>query len=206
MYRSAKYPTDHAVADAFAAQQRHGYLIATPPGGHPQVSVLPFVKQGETIEVHCVRGDSTLAALEANPLVTFFVNDFLAFTRHDWVDPNDAGRATLNFRAIAYACRASVTREPAEIAAGLARLVASYEPDASGYQPLGDSDFYHPRLNQLALVYLQVLDVDAKFKVGPAGPTEMRRNVVASLRGRDEPGDTHAADVIEATLPQDASG
>jgi len=54
MYRSAKYPTSLEEAEAFVAGQRHGYLIATAPGGHPQVSLLPFVKRGDAIELHCV--------------------------------------------------------------------------------------------------------------------------------------------------------
>ena len=55
MYRSAKYATDPAEAEAFVAGQRHGTLIATPPGGHPQVSILPFVKEGDEIEVYATR-------------------------------------------------------------------------------------------------------------------------------------------------------
>ena len=49
MYRSPRYPTDPAQVARFVAGTRHGYLIATPPGGHPQVSILPFVKPGDEI-------------------------------------------------------------------------------------------------------------------------------------------------------------
>ena len=128
MYRSAKYPTSETEAEEFVAGQRHGYLIATPPGGHPQVSILPFVKRGDEIELHCVQEDPTFAAVRANPLVTFLVSDFLAFSRHDWVDPRDGGRATLNFRAVAYSCEATTSTDPANVAAALARLLATYEP------------------------------------------------------------------------------
>src|SRR6476661_2320161 len=100
MYPSNRYPTDPAAAEAFVAGQRHGTLIATPPDGYPQVSILPFVKTGDLIEVHCVRADPTFRAVQANPRVTFFVSDFLAFSPHDWIDPDDAGRATLHFRAV----------------------------------------------------------------------------------------------------------
>src|SRR3712207_6529150 len=59
MYRSSNYPTDPAAVEAFVAEQRHGYLIATPPGGYPSVSILPFVKDGDRIELHCVQEDPT---------------------------------------------------------------------------------------------------------------------------------------------------
>ena len=199
MYRSAKYPTSQAESEAFVAGQRHGSLIATPSGGPPQVSILPFVKRGDEIELHCVQEDPTFAAVRANPLVTFLVSDFLAFSRHDWVDPRDGGRATLNFRAVAYSCRATTSTDPDDVAAALARLLAAYEPGAS-YEPLVDGDFYGPRLRRLATVRLRVLATDAKFKVGPAAPVEVKRRVVAGLRERAEPGDARAADQIEATL------
>lgn len=199
MYDSDRYRVDPALADAFVATQRHGTLIATPPGGHPQVSLLPFVKDGDRIELHCVQEDPTFAALQANPLATFLVSDFLAFSRHDWVAPADAGRATLNFRAIQFACSAKLSTDPADVAAALARLLATYEPDAS-YTPLEDGPFYGPRLRRLAAVTLTVVRVQAKFKTGPFGPAEVKQQVAARLRERSEPGDARAADVIESYL------
>jgi predicted FMN-binding regulatory protein PaiB len=200
MYRSARYPTDPQEVEAFVAGQRHGHLIATPPDGHPQVSILPFVKRGDEIELHCVQEDATFAAVQANPRVTFFVADFLAFSRHDWVDPRDAGRATLNFRAVAFACEATISTDPSDVAAALARLLAAYEPDAD-YEPVVDNPLYGSRLRRLATLRLRILATDAKFKVGPAAPVEIKRQVIAGLRQRDEPGDARAADVIEASLP-----
>ena len=200
MYWSEKYPTDLAAAEAFVVTQRHGTLIATPPGGHPQISILPFVKDGDAIELHAVQEDPTFAAVRANPLVTFLVSDFLAFSRHDWVDPRDAARATLNFRAVAYSCAATTSTDPTEVAGALARLVQAYEPDAAGYEPLGYGEFYGPRLERLGVVRLRVLHTDAKFKVGPAAPRAVKHRVVAGLRARNEPGDARAADVIAATL------
>ncbi len=200
MYRSPLYPTDLAAAEAFVAEQRHGYLIATPPGGHPQVSILPFVKTGDEIELHCVQADPTFAAICANPLVTFLVADFLAFTPHDWVDPHDAGRATLHFRAVQYACTATTSTDPDEVAAALRRLLATYEPGGC-YEQLVDGPFYGPRLRRLAVVRLRVLETYAKFKAGPAGSAELKRAVAGRLRARGSPGDARAADVIESLLP-----
>ena len=199
MYRSPRYPTDPAAAEAFVQGQRHGYLIATPPGGHPSVSLLPFLKHDDEIELHMVRADPTFAAMQANPLVTFFVSDFLAFSPHYWVDPVNASRATLHFRAVEYACDAVTSTDPAEVAAALARLVAAYEPEAS-YEPLTDGNFYGPRLRQLAAVRLRVLHTEHKFKVGPAGPVEEKQAVVQGLRSRNAPGDSRAAIEIEATF------
>ena len=199
MYPSSSYPTDPALVERFVAEQRHGTLIATPPGGHPRVSILPFLKTGEVIEMHCVQADPTFSAVQANPRVTFLVSDFLAFTPHHFVDPRDGGRATLNFRAAAYECEADWSTERADVAAALARLLAVYEPGA-GYEPPADGAFYGARLDRLAALRLKVVGGQAKFKVGPAVPPD-RKEVAARLRDRDLPGDRRAADVIESYLP-----
>jgi transcriptional regulator len=197
MYPSPRYPTSPDAAERFVAAMKHGTLIACAPGGHPQVSILPFVKSGEAIELHIVRADPTYAALRADPRVTFFVSDFLAFTPHDFVDPADAGKATLHFRAVAYECDVeSVSEEPAAVRGALERLLAHHEPGHS-YPPLADDD---PRFRILAALRLRVVKTHAKFKVGPAAATEVKERVAGLLRDRGEPGDERAADVIEASL------
>jgi predicted FMN-binding regulatory protein PaiB len=199
MYDSANYPTDPAQVEAFVREQRHGTLVATPPDGFPSVSLLPFVKTGDVIELHCVQADPTFEALRRNPRVTFFVSDYLTWTPHDFVDERDAGRATLHFRAVAYECEATWSTEPADVAAALSRLLAAYEPDGE-YEPLRDGEFYGSRLRRLAALRLQVRATRAKFKVGPAVPEARKREVASRIRARARPGDARAADVIEASL------
>lgn len=180
---------------------RHGTLIATAPEGYPQVSILPFVKTGDLIELHCVQADPTFAAVRANSRVTFFVSDFLAWSPHNWVDEQDAGRATLHFRAVAYECDVERTStDPDDVAGALSRLLAAYEPGAS-YQPVTMGDFYGARLKRLATMRLRVVRSHIKFKTGPAGTAETKRRVAAKLRDRAQPGDLRAAEVIEASLP-----
>lgn len=81
MFASSNYP-DQAAADRFVAEMRHGTLIACTADGYPQVSILPFVKTDDVIELHCVQADLTFEAVRANPRVTFFVSDFLAWSPH----------------------------------------------------------------------------------------------------------------------------
>lgn len=199
MFESANYPTDPALVEAFVAGQRHGTLIATPPDGFPSVSLLPFVKTGDLIELHCVQADPTFAALQRNPRVTFLVSDYLTWTPHDFVDQRDAGRATLHFRAVAYECEAAWSTEPDAVAAALARLLAAYEQDGV-YEPIRDGSWYGGRLRRLAALRLEVRQTRAKFKVGPAVPSERKREVARRIRARGLPEDARAADVIEASL------
>ena len=200
MFASSNYPPDQAAADRFVAGMRHGTLIASTPDGYPQVSILPFVKTDDLIELHCVQADPTFDAVRANPRVTFFVSDFLAWSPHSWVDQNDAGRATLHFRAVAFECDVERTStDPADVAGALSRLLAAYEPGAS-YQPIEVGEFYSARLRRLATMRLRIVRRHIKFKTGPAGSAETKRRVAGRLRERGEPGDLRAADVIEAAF------
>lgn len=199
MYRSQNYENDPAEVEEFVASMRHGYLIAAPPGGFPATSTLPFLKTADEIALHCVQADPTFAALQANPRVTFLVSDFLAATPHHWIDTNDAGRATLHFRAVQYSCEATWSTDPADVAATLARLISAY--DGPGvHQPIAVNDFYGPRLARLAALRLRIVATDAKFKVGPAGKAELKLAVAHRLRERTSPGDTHAAAIIQARV------
>jgi hypothetical protein len=177
---------------------RHGTLIASSAEGYPQVSILPFVKTDDVIELHCVQADPTFDAVRANPRVTFFVSDFLAWSPHSWVSEQDAGRATLHFRAVAFECDAErVSTDPDDVAGALSRLLAAYEPGAS-YEPMKMGEFYGPRLQRLATMKLRIVRRHIKFKTGPAGTAETKLRVAAKLRERGQPGDLRAADVIEA--------
>jgi predicted FMN-binding regulatory protein PaiB len=200
VFASSNYPPDVEAAARFVAEMRHGTLIASAAEGYPQVSILPFVKTGDIIELHCVQADPTFAAVRSNPRVTFFVSDFLAWSPHNWVDDKDAGRATLHFRAVAFECDVERTStDPAEVAGALSRLLAAYEPGAS-YEPVKMGDFYGARLRRLATMRLRVVRSHIKFKTGPAGTAQTKQRVAAHLRERDQPGDDRAADVIEASL------
>jgi predicted FMN-binding regulatory protein PaiB len=200
VFASESYPTDPGAVDEFLSEMRHGTLIASAPGGHPQVSILPFLKFGDEIELHAVQADPTLEAARLNPRVTFFVSDYLAWTPHHWVDPIDAGRATLHFRAVAFECEASVSLDPADVAAALRRLVGAYEADQHGYRAIEVGEFYGARLRRLATLRLRILKQHAKFKTGPAATRQTKERVIARLRERGEPGDARAADVIESYL------
>jgi transcriptional regulator len=200
MFASSNYPPDQAAAERFVAEMRHGTLIACTPDGYPQVSILPFVKTDDVIELHCVQVDPTFDALRINHRVTFFVSDFLAWSPHSWVDEHDAGRATLHFRAVAFECDVERTSTDAgDVAGALSRLLAAYEPGAS-YEPVRIGEFYGPRLRRLATMRLRIVRRHIKFKTGPAGSAETKRRVAARLRERGEPGDTRAADVTETRL------
>jgi len=200
MFASSNYPPDQAAADRFVADMRHGTLIACTAEGYPQVSILPFVKTDDVIELHCVQADPTFDAVRANPRVTYFVSDFLAWSPHSWVSENDGGRATLHFRAVVFECDVErVSTDPNDVAGALSRLLARYEPDAS-YEPVKMGEFYGARLNRLATMRLRIVRRHVKFKTGPAGSAETKRKVAARLRERAQPGDVRAADIIEASL------
>ena len=84
------------------------------------------------------------------------------------------------------------------MAAALTKLLSVYEPGAPKGQ-ITDGPVYGARLRQLAALRLEVVNTQAKFKIGPAGADETARraNVAAELRRRGEPGDANAAHWID---------
>lgn len=200
MFDSPNYPVDQDAADQFVAEMRHGTLVACAPGAYPQVSILPFVRTGDTIELHCVQADPAFGAVRANPRVTFFVSDFLAWSPHDWVSARDAGQATLHFRAVAFECDAEfVSTDPADVAGALGRLVRAYEPDGT-YEPIQVGEFYGSRLEQLATIRLRIVNSHIKFKTGPSKSAGIKQRLADRLRERARGGDVRAAEVIEASI------
>jgi hypothetical protein len=201
VFASSNYPPDQKAADRFVAEMRHGTLIACSPDGYPQVSILPFVKTADVIELHCVQEDPTFKAVRINPRVTYFISDYLAWSPHNWVDERDGGRATLHFRAVAFECDVEhLSTDPDDVAGALSRLLSYYEPGAS-YEPVRMGDFYGPRLRRLATMRLRIVRRHIKFKTGPAGTAETKRKVAGRLRESGQPGDARAAEVIEASIP-----
>lgn len=200
MYASPRYPVTDEQVEAFVSSMLHGTVIASPPDGHPQASILPFVKVGDQIELHFVRKDPVFAALRQSPRCTFLVSDYLAFTPHDFVDPVDAGRATLHFRAVSYFCEAhDISTDPAAVAGALSRLLSHHEPGAS-YDEVQVNQRYEARLRMLGTARLTVVGTQAKFKTGPADTREVKRLVIDRLRQRGDSGDRRAAEVIESYL------
>jgi transcriptional regulator len=203
VYRSPAYPQPSAAEiESFVAQQFCGKVIAVDAEGFPHVSILPFVKQGDRIEVHMVRADPTLQALEVRPEAGFLLDEPLAFTPHQVIDPSDAGFATLHFLCVHFRVRARVQTDPVAVAAALERLLRHYEPDAT-WEPVVDGPRYGPRLRQLAAVELAIAGVEAKFKVAQNRSAAQRERLLAYLAQRNLPGDGHAAARIRSAVATD---
>jgi hypothetical protein len=198
MKDAPKHHIPQKLADDFVATQKQGTLSASVEGGFPQMTLLPFIRTGELIEVHCVQADPTFRALRANPKVAFLVSEYLGVYPSLWADPEDGGRGSTVFRAVNFECLATYDTSPLAVAQALTKLLSVYEPGA----PKGtieDGAVYGARLRMLASVRLQVVSSQAKFKIGPAGTDETARraNVASEFRRRNLPGDANAAHWID---------
>ncbi|HVB09615.1 MAG TPA: FMN-binding negative transcriptional regulator [Bacillota bacterium] len=200
MFASPSYPEPSAQEiDAFVSRQWCGKVIATDADGFPHVSILPFLKQGERIEIHMVQADPTFAALRAAGRGAFLLDQPLAFTPHHLVAERDAGMATLHFRAVLFRVIAEVSTEPADVAAALERLLAAYQGDAA-WDPVVDGEAYGGRLRRLAVARLRVVGVEAKFKVAQNRAPAERARLLQYLRAA---GQESAAAELQAAAPRE---
>lgn len=198
MKDAPKHRIPQSLADAFVATQKQGTLAAHAGDGFPQMTLLPFIRTGDLIELHCVQADPTFKALRQNPKVAFLVSEYLGVFPSRWADPEDGGRGSTIYRAVNFECLATYDTSPDAVAAALTKLLSVYEPGApKGH--ITDGPVYGARLRQLAALRLQVVATQAKFKIGPAGADERARrgNVARELRLRDGPGDANAAQWID---------
>jgi uncharacterized protein len=186
--------------ERFVAAQELGRLIAVGADGTPHVGLYPFVRSGETIDLHLVRQDELTVDLAARPRCVFEVDEILGVIPSYWVHAEYGGSATAYHRTVIFECQATVLADPVAVAAQQVRLLARYQPEG-GFRALDPDDpLYRGALGQLAAVRLGIQATRVKFKLAQNRPPEARRRVIAELRKRGRPADARAADALEWTL------
>ena len=186
--------------DAFVRERAMGRLVTVGEDSVPHIGLYPFAYEGDVIEMHLNRADEQFADLRARRRCVFEVDEVLAVIPSYWVHPEYAGSATAYHRTVIFECLATVTEDPAVVAAQQQRLLAKHQPEG-GFRPLSvDDPLYKGALNHLAAVKLQITQRRAKFKLGQNRPVEARARVIAALRERGRPGDARAADALQWTI------
>jgi predicted FMN-binding regulatory protein PaiB len=186
--------------ERFVAAQELGRLITVGAAGTPHVGLYPFVRAGETIDLHLVREDELAVDLAARPRCVFEVDEILGVIPSYWVHAEYGGSATAYHRTVIFECQATVLEDPVAVAAQQVRLLARYQPEG-GFRALDPNDpLYRGALGQLAAVRLGIQVTRVKFKLAQNRPPEARRRVIAELRRRGRPADARAADALEWTL------
>jgi predicted FMN-binding regulatory protein PaiB len=121
-----------------------------------------------------------------------------------WVHPENAATATAYHRTVIFECTATVSDDPAVLAAQQVRLLARYQPEG-GFRPLTpDEPLYRGAIAHIAAVTLSITNRRPKFKLGQNRPAAARASVIAALRGRGRPNDVRAADALQWTIEQEA--
>lgn len=186
--------------DRFVQSQELARLITVGEDGVPHVGLYPFVYDEKNLDLHLVRRDEQIQDLKARPRCTLEVDEVLAVIPSYWVHAEYAGSATAYHRTVIFECQATVTEDPAAVAAQQARLLARYQPEG-GFRPLDPDDaLYRGAMAQLAAVRLEITRWRAKFKLGQNRPAATRRQVIAELRRRGRPADGRAADALQWTI------
>jgi predicted FMN-binding regulatory protein PaiB len=189
--------------ERFVEAQELGRLVTVGEDGTPHIGLYPFVRDGETVDLHLVRGDEQAIDLRARPRCLFEVDEVLGVIPSYWVHAEYAGSATAYHRTVIFECTATVGEAPAAVAAQQVRLLQRYQPEG-GYRSLDvDDPLYRGALAQLAAIRLTVQRVRPKFKLGQNRPPATRHRIIAELRTRGRPGDARAADALAWTLGQE---
>ncbi len=188
---------DAAVDDAewrsFVATHGFGDLVA---GGRdrdlPVVVPTQFVLDGEQVILHLVRTNPIWSAIEENPNVLLAVAGDWAFIPSSWktIDEEDPklGIPTTYYSAVQISGRATILREPDDIAAVLRVQLGELQPD----EAVVDPNEHGARLRAITALRIDITGVRAKFKYGGNVDRAHREAVAERLADRAGPGDAAA--------------
>lgn len=193
-------------AGAFLARSPHGRIVTVGEEGYPRLGLHPYVYAAEgngvapRVELHLHREDPLLADLRREPKCLFEVDEPLSIVPSYWIDPEDGSNATLYHRTALLSCRASVIEDRVTLRAHLRQLMDKHQPE--GGFPAFDAapDTYDEAFALLALVRLEVVKAEFKFKLAQNRTSAVREGVAARLDERAGPADALTAERLRATI------
>ncbi len=185
--------TDDAEWRAFVATHGFGDLVASGRDRDlPIVVPTQFVLDGDQVILHLVRTNPIWAAIEENPNVLLCVAGDWAFIPSSWkvigAEDPQLGIPTTYYAAVQISGRASILREPEDIAGVLRVQLAELQPDDAVVDPLEHGS----RLKAITAMRIEVTGVRAKFKYGGNVDRPHREAVAERLVERRGPGDAAA--------------
>ena len=177
---------------AFVATHGFGDLVA---GGRDETfpsSCRRSSCSGDEVLLHLVRNNPIWSAIEENPNVLLCVAGDWAFIPSSWkvVGEEDPayGIPTTYYAAVQIEGRASVMREPDEVAAVLRVQLGALQPE----ERVVDPSEHGARLKAITGLRIEISGVRAKFKYGGNVDRAHRDAVAEHLAAREGPGDAAA--------------
>jgi transcriptional regulator len=184
---------DDAEWRSFVATHGFGDLVA---GGRdrdlPVVVPTQFVLDGGQVILHLVRTNPIWSAIEENPNVLLSVAGDWAFIPSSWkvIDEEDPklGIPTTYYSAVQISGRATIFRDPDDIAAVLRVQLGELQPAEAVVDPIE----HGARLRAITAMRIDITGVRAKFKYGGNVDRAHREAVAERLADRAGPGDAAA--------------
>jgi uncharacterized protein len=181
------YRPTPAELTAFIADQRLGRLVTVSVDGQPHIGLYPFVRVGEAIEIHLVKGDAQVVDMRQNAKVLFEVDEVLSFVPSYFEHPESAQAADHYYRTVMIEGDAHIASEPDAVADHLNRLIARYQPE-QGYRPVTASDpMYAAAVPRLVVIRIEPTRMWGKFKEGQQLSVEDRAKVAHAISLRNAP-------------------
>lgn len=166
----------------------------------PVVVPTQFVLDGEQVILHLVRTNPIWSAIEENPNVLLSVAGDWAFIPSSWkvIGEEDPmlGIPTTYYAAVQISGRATILREPDDIAAVLRVQLGELQPGVAVVDPTE----HGARLRAITAMRIDVTDVRAKFKYGGNVDRPHREAVAERLADRAGPGDAAAVEHLTRRL------
>lgn len=192
---------DRREVEAFLLEMTHGYLGTIRPDGWPGVTPLNYVYENETVYFHGSKIGEKIAAIAADPRVTFTVAQEYAIIPSYYTDPVMACPASTYFKSVVITGHARLVDNLEEKATALASFMRKLQPEG-GYKAIAaDDKDYISRLKGVCVVRIDADSMSAKFKFGQNLKEETRSHVMQMLAERNRPLDAETAALMRQYCP-----
>jgi transcriptional regulator len=197
------HPWDAAISESewrewLAATDRFGVLaVASRDGAAPFVVPTHFTMQGNRILMHLARPNPVWPHLEAAAEVRLAVIGDYAYVPSTWRakagDVLENGVPTSYYATVQFVCHPTVVDDPEAKVDILRAQFADQQPQGGHAEVSVDSEPYGPMLSGIRGLYLDIVQVQAKFKYDDQKPHAHREHVAAHLDQRGTGLDRAAA-------------
>ena len=179
-----------------------GWMSLIDSAGYPRVIPLNFALHEGNIYFHGARNGEKFDLIIAGLKATFGAAIEHATLPSYWSDPEDGCGITQVYEsALAYG-HGSLVQDASEKAAALEAMMRKYQPEGR-YRPFpGNEKSYAEQLRRTAVFRIDVQRWSLKLNLGQQLSEDERKELIAQLERRNQPGDAETIAAIKSVAPE----
>ena len=198
---------DPAGVDSFLAAHPAGQLVTVGPDGRPDVTLVPYVRDGDRVLVHLARANEHWRRVAADRPGLLVVSGADAYVSPGWyAAKREHGRVvpTWNYSAVHLRGTVRVHDDPEWLRDVVTRLTERHESGRDEPWAVTDAPakYVDGQLRAIVGVELLVETIEAKVKLSQNRSLEDRHGTIAGLEAEPGSGAHEVARAMRAVTPE----